>query len=62
MNELQYQLMMLKRNLREFRLRLFGVNRMFYCQREIEGESKCINQCSHCKEYYKELDNNLLKQ
>jgi hypothetical protein len=37
-------------------LRLFGVNRDFYCQREIERESKCTYQCEHCKEYYKPLE------
>jgi uncharacterized HAD superfamily protein len=26
-----------------------------YCQREIEEESKCDEQCDHCKEYYKPL-------
>ena len=28
----------------------------FYCQREIESQSKCTNQCDHCKEYYKPLE------
>lgn len=27
-----------------------------YCQRQIEDESKCKNQCTHCKEYYKILE------
>jgi len=27
----------------------------FYCQAEIEGKDKCIEQCDHCKEYYKPL-------
>ena len=27
-----------------------------YCQSEIEDSGKCESQCSHCKEYYKELD------
>jgi hypothetical protein len=27
----------------------------FYCQRQIEGESMCKEQCEHCKEYYKPL-------
>jgi hypothetical protein len=29
--------------------------KFFYCQRQIEGESMCIEQCDHCKEYYKPL-------
>ena len=29
----------------------------FYCQRDIEGESKCEEQCDHCKEYYAPLEN-----
>jgi hypothetical protein len=33
-----------------------NVSRSFYCQREIEGRSKCTNQCEHCKEYYKPLE------
>ena len=28
----------------------------FYCQRDIEGESKCKGQCVHCKEYYSTLE------
>ena len=28
----------------------------FYCQRDIEGESICEEQCDHCKEYYKPLE------
>jgi hypothetical protein len=27
-----------------------------YCQRKIEGKSKCKTQCDHCKEYYKPLE------
>jgi hypothetical protein len=42
--------------MREQKLRLFGVNRDFYCQQEIERESKCTYQCEHCKEYYKPLE------
>lgn len=37
-------------------LRLFAISRAFYCQSEIEGNRKCINQCEHCKEYYKPLE------
>jgi len=33
-----------------------NVSRSFHCQREIEGRSKCTNQCEHCKEYYKPLE------
>ena len=29
----------------------------FYCQRDIEGKSKCDNTCDHCNEYYKPLKN-----
>lgn len=31
------------------------VKKHFYCQREIEFESKCNTQCDHCKEYYKPI-------
>jgi len=31
-------------------------NRFVYCQRDIEGKSKCLSQCEHCKGYYKLLD------
>ena len=27
-----------------------------YCQSQIEDSDKCESQCSHCKEYYKELE------
>jgi len=54
--EIQYQSMMLIRWIREQKLYLFGVSRAFYCQREIEGQSKCTHQCDHCKEYYKPLE------
>jgi hypothetical protein len=54
--EIEYQLITFIRWLREQRLRLMGVNRKFYCQREEEWESKCINQCEHCGEYYKPLE------
>lgn len=56
MEEIQYQYIMLTRWLREQKLRILGVNRSFYCQRDIEGESQCRNQCDHCKEYYKPLE------
>ena len=57
--EMHYQIKMFKRWMREQKLRLFGVNRDFYCQREIERESKCTYQCEHCKEYYKPLEKNM---
>ena len=28
----------------------------FYCQSEIEFRDKCLEQCSHCKEYYAPLE------
>ena len=28
----------------------------FYCQRDIEGESICDEQCEHCKEYYAPIE------
>lgn len=31
-------------------------HRSYYCQSEIEGNIKCIHQCGHCKEYYKQLE------
>ena len=37
--------------------KLNSVSKAFYCQSEIEGESKCKQQCEHCKEYYKPLAN-----
>ena len=37
-------------------LRLHNVSKLFYCQSEIETEDKCDNQCYHCKEYYKPLE------
>lgn len=55
-NEIQYQYEMLCRWLIEQKLHLFGVSRTFYCQSEIEGNRKCKNQCEHCKEYYKPLE------
>jgi hypothetical protein len=54
--EIQYQFEMLTRWMREQKLRLFGVSRAFYCQSDIEGNRKCTNQCEHCKEYYKPLE------
>jgi len=54
--EIQYQYEMLCRWMREQKLCLFGVSRSFYCQSEIEGNRKCKNQCEHCKEYYKPLE------
>ena len=33
-----------------------SVSNYFHCQREEEMESKCTNQCDHCKEYYKPLE------
>lgn len=54
--ELQYQFITLNRWLREQKLRLLGINREFYCQREFEFQSKCDHQCDHCKEYYSPLE------
>lgn len=47
----------LKRWWREQMFRLKNIDRMFYCQRDIEGNSKCKKQCEHCKEYYKPVEN-----
>lgn len=33
-----------------------NVIKSFYCQRDIEMESKCEKQCEHCKEYYAPLE------
>jgi hypothetical protein len=30
--------------------------KFYYCQREIEGQSECKQQCNHCKEYYYPLE------
>lgn len=27
-----------------------------YCQSEIESDGKCEQQCEHCKEYYRSLE------
>ena len=54
--EMQYQFEILTRWMREQKLRLFGVSRAFYCQSEIEGNRKCKNQCEHCNEHYKPLE------
>jgi|CoawatStandDraft_6_1074263.scaffolds.fasta_scaffold02234_20 hypothetical protein len=35
---------------------LFTVGSEFYCQRDIEGESICDEQCNHCIEYYGPLE------
>jgi hypothetical protein len=32
---------------------------IFYCQREIEGEKSCKQQCDHCKEYYSPLSGSM---
>ena len=32
-----------------------NVSRSFRCQRDIEGESQCVDQCEHCKKYYAPL-------
>ena len=32
------------------------MSKFFYCQRDIEGDSKCEEQCEHCKEYYAPLE------
>ena len=52
MTEIQYQIETFRRWMRELGLRIMGVDRSFHCQREEEFESKCKNQCEHCKEYY----------
>lgn len=28
----------------------------FCCQRQIEGQSKCTQQCDHCQKYYYPLE------
>ena len=32
------------------------MNKLQYCQMQIEDNGKCKNQCEHCKEYYKDLE------
>ncbi len=56
MNEIKYQIWLLRKWMREKRLRWRGVDRSFYCQRDIEGGPQCETQCDHCKEYYKPLE------
>lgn len=31
-------------------------NKFYYCQIEAESQSKCTNQCNHCKVYYYPLE------
>ena len=31
-------------------------NKYHYCQNQIEGHRKCKEQCEHCKNYYKPLE------
>ncbi len=35
---------------------LYAVSKPFYCQSQIEGNGWCEEQCDHCKEYYKPLE------
>ena len=37
-------------------LSISGVSKSFYCQSDIEMNGKCNEQCDHCKEYYKPLE------
>lgn len=32
----------------------------YYCQSKVESREKCIEQCDHCQEYYKPLENERL--
>ena len=32
------------------------MEKFYYCQRDVEGQSKCIEQCNHCKIYYYPLE------
>ena len=36
---------------------LYDVSSSFYCQSDIEDNGICDEQCEHCKEYYKPLEN-----
>ena len=47
-----------KQELSKFYLSNPPVMRQFYCQRDIEMEAKCDEQCEHCKEYYAPLEGN----
>ena len=58
LQEIQYQLMMLSRWVRELKFKIMGVNRSFYCQAEIEGRPQCKHQCNHCRKYYQPLEDN----
>jgi hypothetical protein len=60
--EIQYQYWTFAKWLRERKLRLLGVDRGFYCQRDIEGQSQCKTQCDHCKAYYKPLEEELKQE
>lgn len=56
LDEISYLWYDLKLWVRETWLKLRGVNRDFYCQSDIESEGKCREQCEHCREYYKPLE------
>lgn len=55
-HEIAYYWWLFKLNFREWRLRLLGIDRKFYCQNQIEDSKKCKIQCEHCKCYYKPLE------
>ncbi len=56
LEEISYRYFLIKNNLQEFKFCILGINRKFYCQCDIEGQSKCKIQCDHCKEYYALLE------
>ena len=37
-------------------LLIHSVSKSFYCQSDIEMNGICNEQCDHCKEYYKPLE------
>lgn len=53
---MSFYIEMFRRWLREKLLSFLEVDRGFECQREYEMETKCFNQCEHCSEYYKPLE------
>jgi len=36
--------------------------KFYYCQLQIEQDKWCTTQCEHCKEYYKQLEEERKKE
>lgn len=51
-----YFIMELIRNISELYESYNKKKKFFYCADESEGKEKCTEQCDHCKEYYKPIE------